>query len=67
MAEWAVRAATDTVLEPSCGEAAFLLAVGERLRKLGAPGILADQLHGVELHEPSAQHALALLGQEGMG
>ena len=66
VAEWAVRRAADTVLEPSCGEAAFLLAVGERLRTLGAPGILADQLHGIELHEPSAQHALALLGDRGM-
>ena len=27
MAEWAIRAPTDRVLEPSCGEAAFLLAV----------------------------------------
>ena len=50
----------------ACGEAAFLLAIGERLRTLGAPGMLADQLHGVELHEPSAQQALALLGQEVM-
>ena len=66
MARWAVRSSTDTVLEPSCGEAAFLLAVGERLRALGAPGMLADQLHGVELHEPSVTQALALLGEEGM-
>ncbi|MDP9479947.1 MAG: SAM-dependent methyltransferase [Actinomycetota bacterium] len=42
VADWAVRSSSDTVLEPSCGEAAFLLAAGERLRTLGAPGMLAD-------------------------
>jgi adenine-specific DNA-methyltransferase len=66
VADWAIRQPSDRVLEPSCGEAAFLLALGERLRDLGAPGMLADQLHGVELHESSAQRALDLLGTEGM-
>jgi hypothetical protein len=35
LARWAVRDGGDRVLEPSCGEAAFLVALAERLRGLG--------------------------------
>lgn len=66
IADWAVRSSSDIVLEPSCGEAAFLLAAGGKLRTLGAPGLLAGQLHGVELHEPSARQATDLLAARGM-
>lgn len=63
MAEWAIRAPTDRVLEPSCGEAAFLVAAAERLTALGvAP---AEGLCGVELHEPSACAARNLLLENG--
>lgn len=65
VAEWAVRSPCDRVLEPSCGEAAFLLAMGQRLRALGVTGTAAGQLSGVEIHEPSARQALALLTSEG--
>ncbi len=34
--EWAVRSPDDTILEPSCGQAAFLIAAGDRLRSLSA-------------------------------
>lgn len=63
LAEWAVRSPADAVLEPSCGEAIFLLAVGRRLRQLGADGRLVGQLHGAELHVASAKRALALLNE----
>ncbi|MGB8385251.1 MAG: N-6 DNA methylase [Dermatophilaceae bacterium] len=63
LAEWAVRSPADAVLEPSCGEAVFLLAVGRRLRQLGADGRLVGQLHGAELHAASAKRALALLNE----
>ncbi len=53
---WAVRTATDRILEPSCGEAAFLLAAAARLDDLGAAGDPA-QLSGVELHADSAAAA----------
>src|SRR5438309_1952395 len=58
VADWAVRTAGDRILEPSCGEAAFLLAAGERLEVLiqttgGARGLI----EGVELHERSARQA----------
>ncbi len=62
VADWAVRGADDHVLEPSCGEAAFLLAAGARLRGLGAA---APDLHGSELHAASAQAGLADLALAG--
>lgn len=65
LAEWAVRSPDDSVLEPSCGEAEFLLAAARRLRELGA-GLLAGQhLHGIELHLPSAKVAEERLSEAG--
>ena len=67
LAGWAVRSPADRVLEPSCGEAGFLLAAGERLRALGTPeGRLARQLQGVEIHAASARQAARVLGGQGM-
>ena len=67
LAAWAIRAPTDQVFEPSCGEASFLLAAGERLRALGAPpDRLARQLHGVEIHPASARQAARLLAERGL-
>lgn len=63
--QWAVRSADDSVLEPSCGEAAFLLEAGRHLVTLGAKPELMS-LHGAELHEASASNALALLAHEGL-
>ena len=58
VADWAVRSATDDILEPSCGEAAFLLAAGERLDALArATGANRGRLDGVELHGRSAREA----------
>jgi len=64
VSRWAVRTASDRVLEPSCGEAAFLLAAGERLAELGCPPDEA-QLDGVELHEASAAAADLALRERG--
>jgi adenine-specific DNA-methyltransferase len=64
--EWAVRSPEDNVLEPSCGEAAFLLSAGARLKSLAvAEGRQAATLHGVELHEESAKAAAAFLDANG--
>ena len=63
--EWAVRSPTDRVLEPSCGEAAFLLEAGGRLDSLGAPKGLPGLLHGAELHAHSADIASGLLRDAG--
>ena len=66
VADWAVRAAGDDVLEPSCGEAAFLLAAGERLDTLArATGGSRGRLDGVELHRSSAREAERLVGAAG--
>src|SRR3546814_20690916 len=63
ISDWAIRSGTDTVLEPSCGDAAFLLPAIDRLRGLGAPAKLTDQLHGIEIHDASATSALAPLAR----
>ncbi len=67
LAAWAIRSPADHVLEPSCGEASFLLAAGERLRALGTPpDRLTAQLHGVEIHAGSARQAARLLAERGL-
>jgi N-6 DNA Methylase len=64
--EWAVRTPNDAVLEPSCGEAAFLLAAGERLDALaGSVDATRGRLDGIELHEGSARHAETLVRAAG--
>jgi len=65
--EWAVHGPDDRVLEPSCGEAAFLLSSGARLRAMGCghPDC-HGQLHGVELHADSARVAGQLLTSRGL-
>lgn len=65
IADWALRTPSDTVLEPSCGEASFLLAAADRLKALGNSSPCARQLHGIELHAPSAQTALELVSSRG--
>lgn len=67
--DWAVRGTTDRVLEPSCGEASFLLAAVDRLAALRGGDQLDTQLaalDGVELHHASAAAARALLRQAGV-
>ncbi len=54
---WAVRAADDTVMEPSAGDAAFLVEAVRRLRELGAPTPTTPRVHGVEIHDESARAA----------
>lgn len=50
LCEWAIRTDDDLVLEPSCGDGAFLEAAAERLRALGARGpARANHLFGVEI------------------
>ena len=63
---WAVRNVDDRVLEPSCGEAAFLLAAALRQSQL-AEGSRCDvgDLAGVELHAASAVSARRLLEAAG--
>jgi len=67
---WALRGANDEVLEPSCGEAAFLLSADRQLRSLGSrtPGRQVHtftQLQGVEVHAESAMRASFSLASTG--
>ncbi|MDT0275543.1 N-6 DNA methylase [Blastococcus goldschmidtiae] len=70
--DWAVRSTDDKVLEPSCGEAAFLLAAVDRLHAMtvSAPADAAKAssgvLDGVELHRPSAAAAQRVLNAAGV-
>jgi hypothetical protein len=62
VADWAVRSAGDKILEPACGEAAFLLAAGKRLEALSRTADAAHgRIDGVEVHERSAHQAEQLV------
>jgi adenine-specific DNA-methyltransferase len=62
--DWAVRSAADEVLEPSAGEAAFLVPAATRLKALARTG---DTVHvsGVEIHAISAERARELVAAVG--
>jgi adenine-specific DNA-methyltransferase len=54
LARWAVRDPTARVLDPTCGESVFLLGAASRLRSMGASNeAIAQQLTGIDLHQPS--------------
>jgi len=61
LCEWAITSPADRVLEPSCGDGAFLSAAVERMRELG--GRVPLRAH--ELHEASAADARQLLATTG--
>ena len=66
--QWAVRRADDTVLEPSAGDAAFLVEAVRQLRLLGGAVTgkgAAPQVHGVEIHDASARTARARIEEAG--
>lgn len=65
LVNWAVRRAEDRILEPSCGEAAFLTAASLRLQRLGHEGEMSHQLAGIELHPDSAATAKRLVDSTG--
>jgi hypothetical protein len=65
---WAVRRPDDRVLEPSCGEAAFLTEAGRRQLALAGPEHLGrtGALHGIEVHAESARRARGRLSEAGL-
>ena len=65
VAAWAVRTPADRVLEPSCGEAAFMLAASDRLAALGAAPT-DRHIDGSEIHRASARTAGLLLAKRGV-
>lgn len=55
------------VLDPGCGDAAFLVSAAHRLRRLGAKGEMASaQIAGVDLNEDAVQTAAQELGSQGI-
>jgi len=59
LARWAIRSASDRVLEPSCGDGAFMAAVAEQFTDLGVHG-LAGRLIGVEREPAEAEKAQSI-------
>ena len=66
LADWAIRRPTDTVFEPSCGEAVFLTAAARRLHALGAATIPPDRLQGIDIDPASVTTAIAVLAEYGV-
>lgn len=54
VSKWAIRAPDDRVLEPSAGDAAFLVSAVDRLRELAPRRIRPPTVYGVEIHAHSA-------------
>jgi tRNA1(Val) A37 N6-methylase TrmN6 len=68
LAAWAVGDDPDArVLDPTCGEAVFLLAAAERLRQIGTPPEeLDERVYGVDLHEASLAASADMLEERGL-
>lgn len=68
LCDWAVRSPTDRLLEPSCGEAAFLVAAAHSLQNAGAtPAQISTQLRGQDVHAASVESAAQVLRSRGIG
>ena len=64
---WALRSASDTVLDPGCGDAAFLSSAVRRLRQLGAGDRdVSRQVHGIDLNPDAVATAGEVLEAEGV-
>lgn len=55
--DWAIRTPLDQVLEPSAGDAAFLVEAVRRLQELGNDSAIQPIVDGVEIHADSALRA----------
>ena len=66
LCQWAIRHPDDHILEPSCGDGAFLLAALARFVTLGvsSPAIAARNLRGVELVQDEAEIARKRLHEQ---
>jgi adenine-specific DNA-methyltransferase len=67
LAAWATAGRADArILDPTCGEAVFLVAAARRLAANGAePSATRELLHGVDLHGESLEQSRKLLNAEG--
>jgi adenine-specific DNA methylase len=62
IADWAIRSWDDRVLEPSAGDAAFLVEAVRRLRELG---VERPKVEGIEIHDHSARIARRRIREAG--
>jgi adenine-specific DNA-methyltransferase len=68
LSRWAIRSPDARVMDPTCGEAVFLLAAAKQLSHMGASGQeIQAQLTGVDLHRPSLDASQELLKDVGTG
>ncbi|MCB5273710.1 Modification methylase Eco57IB [Arthrobacter sp. SO5] len=65
ISDWAIRSSDDTVLEPSTGDAAFLVSAVKRMRHLSGESALAPRVDGVEIHANSARVARSRVQEAG--
>lgn len=65
ISDWAIRTVGDAVLEPSAGDAAFLVAAVARLRELAPDSEARPKVDGVEIHAESAHGALERVWEAG--
>ena len=65
IARWAVQDGTSAVLEPSAGDAVFLVEAVRRLSELSDENAELPQVNGVEIHAASAQVALERVASAG--
>lgn len=57
VSSWAIRTSSDLVMEPSAGDAAFLVSAVARLRELSPDSDATPTVEGVEIHAHSARVA----------
>jgi adenine-specific DNA-methyltransferase len=63
LCSWAIRSVEDKILEPSCGDGAFLEAAAKHLKKLGSSDqAITKQITGVEIFATEADRARSRLG-----
>ena len=65
LCRWAIRKPTERVLEPSCGDGAFLEAAIDRFESIGllSQFAIANRLKGIEVNPQEAEKASLRLGQ----
>src|SRR3954453_19703809 len=66
-ARWAIRSCHDTVLDPGCGDDAFLVSAAARLQHLGAaePAV-SSRIYGIDLNADALNTAKNILQKEGV-
>lgn len=65
LAAWAIRRPDDRILDPSCGDGAFLAAAADRLRRLGGGAAAHGELAGFDIDGGAARAAAERLRAAG--